>query len=197
MVIHFSFLCAKHWGTGLEVQGHRAWSGRELRSNSFGSHLSNYIIHRAWSPLVRSFAIGAGAHTAHRVCASLVFPPCGILNFWLTTCSPGCTPFPPWFTPSSELLICRSSVLTPPWSPSSLLPGTHQYLLSFQAPEELSNPRPARLPPHILQQELYPRSLGPPCPAIEHLKNYWVIFFKLSHKELHKEVLTLSFLLKT
>lgn len=49
MVIYFSFFCARHWGTGLEVQGHRVWSGKDMRTDSLGSCLSNYIINRAWS----------------------------------------------------------------------------------------------------------------------------------------------------
>lgn len=79
----FLFSLSKHWGTELEVQGHRVWSGNNSRSNSLGSCLYNYIINRAWSLLSRSFVISASAHTACQVSGSLVFPPCDFLYLWL------------------------------------------------------------------------------------------------------------------
>lgn len=66
-MIHLFFLYTRHQGTGLEVQGHRVWSGRDLRSDSLGSCLSNDIINRAWPLLSRCVVTDACAHRACQV----------------------------------------------------------------------------------------------------------------------------------
>lgn len=110
-----------HWARSSGSQG---VVGRDLRSDSFSSCLSNYIINRAPLLWLRSLVTDASAHTACQVSGSLALLPCGILSLWLPTrsdfgglilicprgssllspdCSPGYTLLPPWVMPNSGL----------------------------------------------------------------------------------------------
>ena len=164
-----------HWAIS---SGSQSVVGRDLRSDSFSSCLSNYFINRAPLLWLRSLVTDASAHTACQVSGSLALLPCGILSLWLPTrsdfgvlilicprvssllspdCSPGYTLFPPWVCPtlgypysSVSPLLCP---LKPP--PAKHHPGRTQFPPGRQESIGFSNPRPAS-PFHLTPNKRHP-----------------------------------------
>lgn len=108
-----------HWATSSGLQG---VVGRDLRSDSFSSCLSNYVINRAPLLWLRSSVTDASAHTACQVSGSLTLLPCGILSLWL----PACSDF------GVLILICPwvSSLLGPEIWPKKIVTVSQRYEIS-------------------------------------------------------------------